>query len=65
VTTPTPQDGGRPDAEEVADRLDEPSPHVAPEPPEETGATASERAAAQAVRDLSRPERLDGSAGPA
>jgi hypothetical protein len=63
VTTPTPSDPG--DPAELAERLDEPSGRLGPEPSRRTGATASERAAAQTVGDLSEPERLDGSGGDA
>jgi hypothetical protein len=61
TTTPS----GTPDADDPAERLDEPSARLGPEPPRRTGATASERAVAQTVRDLSEPERADGSQGPA
>jgi hypothetical protein len=70
VTSSPPPD--RPGAEEpaerldeLAERLDEPSVPVGPEPSGRTGATLSERATAQTVRDLSEPERLDGSRGTA
>jgi hypothetical protein len=51
-------------AERVAEELDEPSARTVPEPSKETGATASERASAEAIRELSEPTRLDGSEGP-
>jgi hypothetical protein len=63
VSTATPPDGE--DIDQVVERLDEPSARLGPEPPRQGGATASERAAAQAVHDLSEPERLDGAEGPA
>jgi hypothetical protein len=52
-------------AEQVAAELDEPSARTEPEPGRETGATAAERAIAEVARELSEPERLDGSHGPA
>jgi hypothetical protein len=62
VTTPTPSDRDDPgDAGELAEGLDKPSGHLGAKPSRRTGATASERAAAQTVGDLSEPERLDGS----
>jgi hypothetical protein len=63
TTTPTPPDRGH--ADELLERLDEPSGRLGPEPSTSSDATASERAAAQTVRDLSDPERLDGVQGPA
>ena len=50
----SPANPGRPDAEELAGELNEPNPAPpAGEPGKDTGATASERAAAQTAAELS------------
>ncbi len=51
----SPADHGRPDADQLAEELDEPTAAAPPahDPGKQTGATASERASAQTAAELS------------